>query len=521
MTMGWVERVFTRWSLIQVLLCCCLIPTAFGNELTAAERKRTRQINIGIVGPQKQLDPTLGYSVFDFLVIQCIYQTLVRMNAEGNITSELAQKWEISRDGLSYKFYINPLARFSDGSTVTARDVGISLSRHLWPESKSIVKNYLSDVIQGGMMVSNNEMVRGISIIAPQILEIKLRAPYPPFLNILAMPGFSITPAEPDRRAKHVGSGHFVAAFDAASGGWIFTPNAHYSGLSNKITKMRIIPLKDLDAATNAVTTKALDLLLGLMSEVDSEFSKKLPSDFGVYRTNSLSFAHMIFNMKSLVFRNIKIRALLGAYLNSLAKETSDPTNGYHYLKTFLPRGVMPLAYYDRELSIPTTEEIARVAAKELAGKKIRLIFSEGRLPKPFIAKLKEGLGKWELAFVFEELSQAEYRKRRDAGDYDLAYQGYIGNFADPDGFIDSLNFPGVDVNSGNLLKKIAGIRFEPSNVARLSAYSKVLREFEDEWTVVPLFQTQVPIIHHKDIVIPDTHYRYEAELWSFLWKSN
>ena len=35
---------------------------------------------VGIIGPQTSLDPLAGYNYMDYLLIQCVYQSLVRFS---------------------------------------------------------------------------------------------------------------------------------------------------------------------------------------------------------------------------------------------------------------------------------------------------------------------------------------------------------------------------------------------------------------------------------------------------------
>jgi ABC-type oligopeptide transport system substrate-binding subunit len=52
---------------------------------------------------------------------------------DGAIRGELAETWDVSEDGLTYTFHLNPNAKFSDGSPITAEDVEFSLVSLLDP----------------------------------------------------------------------------------------------------------------------------------------------------------------------------------------------------------------------------------------------------------------------------------------------------------------------------------------------------------------------------------------------------
>lgn len=511
------SKIITVGFIISSIACWAANPS-----LTPTERYKMKSINIGIIGPKKQLDPILGYNLFDFLVIQCIYQTLVRINADGNITSDLAHHWEISKDSKVYTFHLDPAAKFSDGSSVTTKDVAFSLSRHLWFNSKSVIKNYLSELLDGLSSLSKDEIHPAIKIISDTAIEIRLKSPYPPFLQVLAMPGFSISAANEKLRNQNIGSGHMKAHYDEKNNSWVLTPNPYYNGAKVNTKEIRIAALVDSKAAFDSIKVGSNDVILGLMSETGPGLTSMLPRDYRVYSINSLSFAHLVFNMKKKELQSIKLRKTLGLYLNQLAKVVNIPSSNFHHQTTVIPKGVLPLSYFNRVVPQVSELDLKKNLQSEFGTRLVKVILSEGRLPKDFVLKMTDLLHKVSPPIRIEELPVGEYRKRRDAGDYDIAYLGYIGNFADPDGFLDCLkadNFPGIDVDSNALFKSVEKIRFLPKSVDRLNGYIEALRKFEDQWTMIPLYQTNIPILHHKDITIPDTHYRYESELRSFLWK--
>lgn len=72
----------------------------------------------------KSLNPYLDNNTFSYQVFGSLYETLLSSDP---ITAEnapgLARRWEVSPDKREFTFYINPLARWSDGEPVTAHDV--------------------------------------------------------------------------------------------------------------------------------------------------------------------------------------------------------------------------------------------------------------------------------------------------------------------------------------------------------------------------------------------------------------
>lgn len=73
------------------------------------------------------LDPRVGTDAQAERLDGLLYDGLVRRDAHFGIAPELASRWEVSPDGLTYTFHLRPGVRFSNGAPLTARDVKWSL----------------------------------------------------------------------------------------------------------------------------------------------------------------------------------------------------------------------------------------------------------------------------------------------------------------------------------------------------------------------------------------------------------
>lgn len=81
--------------------------------------------------PPMKLDPVWTQALVDGTVLSQIVDALGRANKDGSaIEPALAQKWDVSADGLTYTYHLRPSVKFHDGSTMTADDVVASLNRN-------------------------------------------------------------------------------------------------------------------------------------------------------------------------------------------------------------------------------------------------------------------------------------------------------------------------------------------------------------------------------------------------------
>lgn len=78
----------------------------------------------GVAGSPHAINPLLAaYNDVDRDLCALVYSGLTRMNGRGEVEPELALKWEISLDGLTYIFHLRSGLHWPDGAPLTADDV--------------------------------------------------------------------------------------------------------------------------------------------------------------------------------------------------------------------------------------------------------------------------------------------------------------------------------------------------------------------------------------------------------------
>ncbi|MFH1653110.1 MAG: ABC transporter substrate-binding protein [Pseudomonadota bacterium] len=147
------------------------------------------------------LDPVKAAEGFSFLVINQMCDRLVTYDEKLNIVPQLAKKWSVSNDGLTYTFVLRENVYFHDGRSVKATDVVWSLTRML---KRSSVKFHELSYIKGAVEYHNNKVktVTGIRAKDNVTIEIELTRPYPPVLSVLSAPGAEIFPKLKDEKSE-------------------------------------------------------------------------------------------------------------------------------------------------------------------------------------------------------------------------------------------------------------------------------------------------------------------------------
>ncbi|WP_254694494.1 ABC transporter substrate-binding protein [Alloyangia pacifica] len=134
-------------------------------------------LNVGINMDATNLDPHRATATTDVALAGWMFNGLVRF-APGSadpasIEPDLATSWETSEDGLTWTFHLRDGVEFQRGyGPLTANDVVYSLERAADPERSSFANDYAA--------------FESVEALDPETVQIKLSAPVPGFLGLVA-----------------------------------------------------------------------------------------------------------------------------------------------------------------------------------------------------------------------------------------------------------------------------------------------------------------------------------------------
>ena len=127
-----------------------------------------------------------------------LFDRLVEQWPERTIVPSLAERWEISDDGLRYVFHLREGLRWSDDMPLTARDVEFGIKRVLDPDAPgSSVAIYF--VLENGqdfyLRRNTDRHAIGVRALDDRTVEFRLVAPAPYFLSVMNRPDGGPLPA--------------------------------------------------------------------------------------------------------------------------------------------------------------------------------------------------------------------------------------------------------------------------------------------------------------------------------------
>lgn len=151
----------------------------------------------------KTWDPTLNSASDGGHLINNMFEGLMNETSEG-LVEGVADRYEISDDGLVYTFYLKDNAKWSDGQPVTANDFVFAWKRACDPAVAAEYSFIFTPYIKGGNAFFNGEGSRDdVAVVAldDKTLQVELNFPVPYFLAMTAF--FAYQPVRQDIVEAH------------------------------------------------------------------------------------------------------------------------------------------------------------------------------------------------------------------------------------------------------------------------------------------------------------------------------
>lgn len=119
---------------------------ALADALAAGPPKRGGTLNIGYTDEIPALDPHTSPSESSIRYFYLVYSSLLRLNTHLKPVPDLAESMKVSRNGLKYTFKLRKGLKFSNGWSLTSRDVKATFERILNPKTVAIASSFYANI---------------------------------------------------------------------------------------------------------------------------------------------------------------------------------------------------------------------------------------------------------------------------------------------------------------------------------------------------------------------------------------
>jgi len=162
-------------------------------QLTADGRPRPellaeqQELHRGNGDEPRTLDPHRAEGVPAANILRDLFEALTTTAPDGRIVPGAAGRWDISRDGMTYTFYLRPEGRWSNGDPVTAADFVFSFRRSVNPDTAAVYGRMLMPIRNARPILAGELPPEelGVTALNDHTVQIQLDDPTPYFLGLL------------------------------------------------------------------------------------------------------------------------------------------------------------------------------------------------------------------------------------------------------------------------------------------------------------------------------------------------
>lgn len=397
------------------------------------------------------LDPALVSGQLEGRLCSALYEGLTRRDSRGHSIPGAASSWDISSDGKTYTFHLRPDLRWSNGDPVTSADFRSSWLRALDPQTASPYAEILFGIAHAQAFHAGSAPATSVGLETPDALtlQVQLTHPLPYFPSLTSfttyLPVHAPTVAQYGDRwtqpATWVGNGPYrLLAWKINDRVSLEKNPLYHSPARIRLARIDALAVTRASTAFNLYASGQADLLLdkGLIPALMLPLLRGRP-DFHPGPLFATYFYR--FNVTRPPFQDVRVRR---AFALALDKETlvDKITRGHEPVaQSLTPRGI---ADYHPPAGLPPDPPTAQGLLK-LAGfpqgrgfPRVSLLYNKSELNEQVAVEIQ---AQWRRVLGVEvELRNQEwatYLRSLDELDFDLARSSWVGDYDDPNTFLD------------------------------------------------------------------------------------
>ncbi|GFR36092.1 peptide ABC transporter substrate-binding protein [Thermobrachium celere] len=485
----------------------------------------------------KTLDPALNSAIDGATVIVNTFVGLTRLDSQDKPIPGVAEKWDVSADGMTYKFYLRKDVKWSDGKPVTAHDFEYAWKRALAPETAAEYAYQLYYIKNGEAYNAGKAKAEdvGVKALDDYTLEVTLEYPTPYFLSLTAFPTLmpvrkDIVEANKDTWATkpetYIGNGPFKLVEWKQKDRIVLEKNPNFYDAANvKLSRIEMRMIEDQTAALATFQSGELDFIESPPTQqipdlLSKGIAKKYPYLGNYfYVINVSDKAEKIDPAAAKALKDVRVRKALALAIDRKALIETVTKAGQVPATSFVPNSIIMQDgkdfknkdYYKAEGDVEEAKKLLAEAGypNGQGFPKLVITYNTGQghqnIAQAIQAMWKEKLG------IEVELTNQEWKvfqTTRHNKDYLIARHGWIGDYMDPMTFLDMWTSNSGQNDAGyknpEYDKKIDAAKREADPIKRI----QLMHEAEDilmaDMPVIPIYY-YVNVVCMKDYV-KDVH---------------
>jgi ABC-type transport system substrate-binding protein len=446
------------------------------------------------------LDPALVEDVYSAEYITKIFSGLVTLDESLEVVPDLAERWEVSKDGTVYTFYLRKNARFHNGKPVTAEDVKYSLERACDPAIGSTTAGIYLDDIKGvkEKLAGKEPEIKGVEVLDKYTIRITIDAPKAYFLAKLTYPVAFVVDKEnvesgPDWTSQPNGTGPFMLeSYDSKKGITLKAFDDFYAGRPLLDQIEFIFPE---GSPFVMYQTGELDVVSVGVENIEQVLDPKNPLNKELLKVPSLDLMYVAFNVEKEPFNDPNVRRAFACATDRKAIVKALFKGMVNEAKGILPPG-MP-GYNEKVEGLACEpSKAAEFLKKSSYGSAENLppitlsVSGESLVAEALVRMYKDKLG---VEVEIEQMPWDLFLKEVNRHNLQMFILGWSADYPDPHNFLD-IHFhsqsPGNNTGYSNpeVDKLLEEARVEKEHGKRMALYQKAEELILKDAPWVPLF---------------------------------
>lgn len=530
-----------------VVRCVLLIALALGagcgregapKPATEPGAPARKVLRFGNGAEPQELDPQVVTGAPEHRLAFTFFEGLVNEDPQLNVIPGVAERWDISDDGLVYTFHLRADARWSNGDPVTAGDFVQSYQRMLTPELAAEYAYMLWHVV-GAEDYSKGKLTdfgrTGFKALDPRTLQITLRQRTPFLLHkmnheswfpvhiptIAKFGGLKSKNTPWTRPENFVGNGPYVLKSWRPSQLIVAEKSPTYWDREHvKIDELQLFPVELAEVEEKMFRSGQMDVTYELPLPKIAVYRRENPAALRIDPYNGVYFYR--FNVKVKPFDDVRVRRALALAVNRETLVKNVTLGGEQPAYHLVPPNVN--GYTSRHTFHEDVAEAKRLLAEagypNGAGfPKVELIYNTLEKHRVIAEALQQ---MWRANLGIDlSIANLEWKVYMDAQhtrNFQFQRAGWIGDYVDPHAFLDLWETDGGnnDTNWGNPeYDRLLHIALDAKTDAeRFEIYQRMEKIFLDEMPVMPLF-----FYTYVRLVRPNVKGFITTPLDNFPWK--
>ena len=312
--------------LLAAVMTAGLLAGCGGDEKSGGGGSSEQVLNISTNSVVVGLNPLVNTTAPDNIAHNMIYDPLIRDRSAKDNTDEIvpaaAESWDVSEDGLTYTFHMNPDAKWSDGSKVTANDFEFTFKQMADPNTAAtnawlfdgVIVNFSEALYNNGK--TPDEI--GVKALDEETLEIQLVHPASYFLQLVAGSAYPVNQAKYEEYGSEYGTAPDKTVYNGPLKvtSWnqntemVLEKNDQYWGQEDmQLDKVNYKVIQESSTAVQAFINGELDVV----GTSDTNWGKTITAagDSQEMTVPSSAPDFFMFNLKNEYLSNTKIRQAL------------------------------------------------------------------------------------------------------------------------------------------------------------------------------------------------------------------